>query len=105
MRQVALQPFPARSARLVAVMWEVVSVGLRRLVKRQVQAQPERDAHDILVACLGVHDVDVLGLQGMDQSAQVVTRTHCAEHKWSAEIKVRSEAGSDGSNLGQSLFT
>ena len=35
------------------------------------------DAHDVLVAGLGVHDVHVLGLQRVDQPAQVVARTHC----------------------------
>ena len=47
--QVTSQPLPAGSSRLVGVMRELVAVGLRRLVERQVQAQPERDAHDVLV--------------------------------------------------------
>ena len=47
--QVTSQPLPAGSTRLVGVMRELVAVGLRRLVERQVQAQPERDAHDVLV--------------------------------------------------------
>ena len=76
------------------------------------------DAHDVLVAGLGVHDVHVLGLQRVDQPAQVVARTHCQSTR-GVEISTdqwlisgRAGAGRSGpgrgrrsSSLGQSLFT
>ena len=67
------------------------------------------DAHDVLVAGLGVHDVHVLGLQRVDQPAQVVARTHCQSTRL---ISGGAGAGRSGprrgrrsSSLGQSLFT
>ena len=62
------------------------------------------DAHDVLVAGLGVHDVHVLGLQRVDQPAQVVARTHCQSTRGvlrSALISGSSVAGPGRGSRGQ----